>query len=193
MRRVRWLTFNDRPLYTRGIVAGLRQLGVEVPVIRLRTGPEPQNREIAQAIDGHRPDLVFTPGWAHDLVDPVALFSVLRRKGIPHVYWATEDPTFFHEVSLKFAPYSDLVFTTTVELVGRYVQLGIPTGVLLFGCNPEIHRPVPREPEFEYDVVLVANNYITGSHRHEVRQRTTEQMVMPLVKAGLDVKIWGLW
>ncbi len=190
---MRWLTFNHQPLYTLGIMAGLSRRRQDVRVVTL-TRPVASHREqITRAVDTYRPDVVFTPGWSHDLVDPTALFWVLKRKGVPHVYWATEDPTFFYDVSLKFAPYSDLVLTTTCEYVDRYSRMGVPAGLLLFACNPELHHPLPPSPALAHEAVLVANNYFHNPELHPTRLATTRQMLLPLVAAGLDVKVFGLW
>lgn len=190
---MRWLTFNYRPEYRYGILAGLRQVGEEVLVAPLRSQGERQAQKMTRIIEAYRPDIVFHAGWAHDVVDPAILFEVLEGYGLPHVYWATEDPTFHREVSFQFAPHSQLVLTTTEELLFNYQRIPVPTALMLFGCNPDFHRPGPVDPWLYRQVVLVANNYLAFGHHHPARLETTERMLLPLLDAGVDVNIWGLW
>lgn len=78
---------------------------------------------------------------------------------MPHFYWATEDPLFFEEVSLLFAPHCDYVFTLAEECNLLYKKIGIPSSTLTFACNPDIFRPMPPKKEYSYDLVLAASNY----------------------------------
>lgn len=190
---LRWLSFNYRPEYRHGILSGLRQIGEEVLIAPLRSQGERQVHRMRQVIASYRPHLVFTAGWAHDVVDPPLMFEVLRTFGIPHIYWATEDPTFHREVSLQFAPYSQLVLTTAQEMLLSYESMGITAGVMLFGCNPLFHRPYPVDTWLQRQVVLVANNYLAFGHHHPTREETTRRMLLPLLDTDLDLLIWGLW
>lgn len=90
-----------------------------------------------------------------------------------------------------FAPYSNYVFTTASECVGMYHQMGIPSSTLMFGCNPKMfHRCTPK-PEFQHDIILIANNYDWFSEDKTFRRKAIQDIVAPLVDGGYDIKIYG--
>ncbi|MGE5598971.1 MAG: DUF3880 domain-containing protein, partial [Bacteroidota bacterium] len=160
---MRALFTNEAPLIKYGLAEGFRRTGHAVKVIqgeeeRLWGQPvEEQIRRLARAIDAFRPDFLFTEG--HPGFEPNAVCGVAKRKGLPHLYWAIEDPVSTDYLSMRYAPHVDYVFTTTAECVPRYRALGKRAEVLLFGCNPEFHRYTGPVPEWRHDLVLVASNY----------------------------------
>ncbi|MGE5552920.1 MAG: glycosyltransferase [Betaproteobacteria bacterium] len=180
---------------TQGLLRGLERQGHEVFNIPLEQYPRSaQGWHLERAIRTCRPHLMLTPGWSIDHFDLDQYHDTLRRTGLFHVYWATEDPTFHDEVSLQFVPHSDYVFTTTAECLPRYAALGKPASLLLFGCNPEIHRKVWPDPAYKHDVVLVANNYLNFSaKKSECRNRALRTVLLPLIEAGFDVRVYGVY
>jgi spore maturation protein CgeB len=188
---LRILFTNEAPLIKYGLAEGFRQQGCQVKVIqgekeRLWGGYSirEQKRRLLTAIRDFRPDLVFTEGAPGFNVSTVC--QTIKNLSLPHFYWAIEDPVSTDYLSMAFAPWADYIFTTTAECVGRYEALGKGSEVLLFACNPEFHRYTGPKPEYSYDIILVASNY---SSRYD----ETNWFVMPLVKAGHLMKIWGIW
>ncbi|MGE5552913.1 MAG: glycosyltransferase [Betaproteobacteria bacterium] len=190
---MRILYVNDTMYYVvHGLLRGLERQGHEVRIVPLRLYSKlDQWWTLISEIQDFRPDLVFTPGWSIGQFDVDQYNQAIRDLRVFHVYWATEDPVFYEECSLRFAPSSDYVFTTTEELLPRYAELGKPSSLLLFGFNPEIHRPVPPSPDFGHDIILVANNYHWFSPEIECRRRAVRTVLMPVVENGFDVKVYG--
>lgn len=187
----------DHPLFTQGLMAGLEQYGHEV--LNVYPGGLPdQGTFMAQKIDEIKPDLIMTIGVAHHMFDTESLWPVLAQKGIPHVYWAVEDPPFFEDWSMYHAKHADLVLTVAEECLPRYRERGIKADTLEFGCNPRIHRKVlPPNPDLQHDIILITHNYVRShfdpnpATRFPFRERCNQELVLPLVRAGYDFKIWG--
>ncbi|MHB1420563.1 MAG: CgeB family protein [Bacillota bacterium] len=192
----RILTLHDQPLYTNGILAGLQELGYIVRVEDLMPHHQEMHSSIIhQLIDDFKPDLVFNPGWCHDRINLEAMFEILKSKGIPHVYWASEDPTFHRQVSLPIANKSIFTFTTTEEYLPRYRRRGLKAELLQFGCNPSLHKKWPLDNRYVHDIVLVAHNYVFKEYSTWLpfRLRSNQVMVTPLVEQEYDLRVWGLW
>ncbi len=196
MNKKRILTFHEHPIYTTGILAGLQEAGHEVKIKNLKNCPQEEHRKLMNhEINEFKPDFIFNPGWCHDRINLEAMFELLKAKGIPHIYWATEDPTFFDLATLPLARQSAFVFTTTIEYLSRYRELGINSNYLQFGFNPAFHKPWPAQPEYSADIILVANNYVMKGYTNWLpfRLESTKTIVEPLVNGNYDLKIWGLW
>jgi spore maturation protein CgeB len=180
---------NDAPLIKYGLAAGFQQAG---HMVKIMSGPEQlwgqtneaQEQRLSRAISDFKPDFIFTEG--HPQIAPKVVGGVAKQHGVPHLYWAIEDPVCTDLTMMTYAPEADYIFTTTVECVARYQSLQKKVEVLLFGCNPEFHRNVGVRPEYRHDIVLVASNY---SSRYDAAQ----WLVLPLAAAGFDLRIWGLW
>ena len=196
MDKKRILTLHEHPIYTTGILAGLHEIGHVVKIKNLKKYPQKEHRKIINnEIDKFKPDFVFNPGWCHDRINLDAMFEVLKERGIPHIYWATEDPTFFDLATLPLAKQSAFVFTTTIEYLARYQELGINSNYLQFGFNPAFHKPWPVRTEYKADIILVANNYVLKEFTDWLpfRLESTKTIVVPLVNGNYNIKIWGLW
>lgn len=187
---MRVLFSNESPLIRFGLAAGFIQSGHEVKVIqgeseRMWGQPvEEQLKRFNRAIEKFRPDFIFTEG--HPGFDIKTICEAAIRHGIPHLYWAIEDPVSTEYLSMHYARYVDYIFTTTVECIPRYQAIGKKAELLLFGCNPEFHHRTDPKQEYQHDIVLVATNY---SSRYD----KTEWFLLPLIERGYDIKVWGLW
>lgn len=190
---MRVLTVNERTYYVNlGILAAMRDHGYSVEVLPLGDYPRDQQRRVLESrLREFRPDYVLTPGWSVGIFDTEIFLSVMDSSVHTHVYWATEDPLFFSDVSMVFAPHSDYVFTTTEECVERYRAMGLRSSTLLFGCNPRLFRPVPPKPQYQHDIVLVANNYTWFDEDRNFRAKAINNVVRPLVERGYDISLWG--
>lgn len=181
---------NEAPLIRYGLAPGFVQANHMAKVIQGEAErlwgqpPEVQIQRLAWAIEEFRPDFLFTEG--HPGFDPKSVCETAIRMGVPHVYWAIEDPVSTSHLSMQYAPHVDYIFTTTAECVPIYEALGKKAEVLLFGCNPDFHHFRGVHHRSGHDIVLVASNY---SSRYD----QAHWFVMPLVKSGWDIKIWGHW
>lgn len=144
------------PLHEYGIIWGFRQAGCEVLIL---DGSPVTRRMLTAAVEDFRPDLLFSYGWWHGRLLPEDLGWVCSRYHLPHVYWASDDPTHHHTTSLPMARIACLIPTTTEELCSAYRIMGKKTFYLQFACNPEIHRRLRLPGSDRFDVVLIATNY----------------------------------
>lgn len=187
------LSLNEGTYYvTLGLMEAMKERGYETSILPLLgLDPDSQRYLLLRYLKSFKPNWLLTPGWSVGYFDVNTVATVMEQYMIPQVYWATEDPLFFDNVSMKFAPRCDYVFTTAEECVSRYQQLGKPSSTLLFGCNPQIFRPVDPVPEFQHDIVLVANNYTWFDPANDHRRQAIRDVVMPLCESGYDIRIWG--
>lgn len=173
---------NNSPLIKYGLAPGLVDIGHEASVIGLWQIPaDRQAAYLQRCIDKVKPDVLFTEGFPG--LDWNAVREARHASGIPHVYWAIEDPV-QHTMSLEIAAFSDLVCTTTVECLPSYAQRGHRAELMLFACNPHMHRRVAADLARSHDIVLVATNY-----RNRAEQ--VRRIVLPLIADGYDVRVWG--
>ncbi len=186
---MRVLFTNEAPLIKYGLAEGFRQKGCQVRVIqgekeRLWGGlsPQEQKKRLLAIIGEFKPDFIFTEGYPG--FDVPTVCHTIRDLNIPHLYWAIEDPVSTDHISMAFAPSVDFIFTTAVECVPCYEALSKGSEVLLFGCNPDFHHYTGPREDHKCDLVLVASNYSS-------RYQETSWFIMPLVKKGFSIKIWG--
>ncbi|WP_300299972.1 CgeB family protein [Anaerosolibacter sp.] len=175
-----------------GLFEAMRDKGYELKILPLGKYPKSDQKRILKSmLQEFKPDYVFTPGWSQGIFETDMFIKMIKKYKIPHVYWAAEDPIFFDEVSMIFAPHCDYVFTTSIEFKKKYNALGKDTSTLLFGCNPKIFRKTPVKLEYQHDIVLVANNYDWFSEDNSFRRKAIRNIVAPLVRGGYDIKIFG--
>ncbi len=187
------LCLNERTDYiSKGLLAVMEQMGDKVTIFPLSRVPwnhqERALKELLRKSDFH---FVFTPGWSIGVFNVGAFFRALRQTKTYHVYWATEDPIFFEEVSMVFAPESDFIFTTAQEMQARYQSMGIPSDTLMFGANPRFHYPTTPVPKYCHDIILVANNYPWFPAEKGFRNHGIRTILLPLIEKGYDVRVYG--
>lgn len=161
---------------------------------------------ISKIIDEAKPDLILTIG-RHELhVDFNVLAEICRKKGIFHVYWATEDRTYHQKYSLKTAGKCDYVFTIAEECIPNYRILGKPSSLLRYGCDPGMHKKMLPVDSFRTDITIAAsyhslidsdfvrNNVLGQENDGEIdfRKHCIEQIIHPLVERNYNLTIWGV-
>jgi spore maturation protein CgeB len=184
----RILFFAHDSKYTLGLPQGFSELNCPIYVLR-----DLNKHAIEKAVDQFRPDLLITTGWAYrrhkrkyidELVEKSAKYNVKR------LYWATEDPRWTQECSLKcieiYKP--DAVLTIHPKSVEIYQSMGIAAGYLDFGCSPEFNRYEPSSRKYTYDVALVGNG---GKAWKSYRRDSVQILLRPLIERGYDLAIWG--
>jgi spore maturation protein CgeB len=184
----RVLFFSHDSKYTLGLPQGFRELNCPVFVLR-----DLSRSSIKEAVDHFRPDLMITTGWAYrrhkrEHVDELVKRAVKHK--VKHVYWATEDPRWTVECSIKcieiYKP--DAVMTIHPDSLNKYRELGLPAEHLDFGCNPYFNKSEPPSSKYDYDVALVGNG---GKAWQSYRKDSVQILLKPLVEKGYDVAIWG--
>lgn len=190
---MRVLSVNQLLYYiNEGLLAAMKDKGYEVKILPLGDYSKDKQKAVLEAtLIEFKPDYVFTAGWSIGIFDTDLFINTIKKFKIPHIYWAAEDPIFFDEVSMAFAPHCDYIFTTSMECKNKYKKLGKDTSTLLFGCNPKIFRKTESKPEYQHDIVLVANNYDWFSKDKNFRREAIHNIVEPLVSIGYDIKIFG--
>ncbi len=109
------------------------------------------------------------------------LIEALRRKKIPIVFWNKEDPLHYERFS-PFAIKSDLIFTSDIDSIPRYMAAGFEGKIkcLPFPVQPKIHRSYyQKDPSKK---VFFAGRY---TDQHAERNRAYETFLKPAIQTGL--------
>lgn len=173
-------------MITHGLGTALTELGETVKIIDAGYLSHQDPDFLERTITSFGPDYVCSQGGWGGLGK--IIFPVLRRKGIPHIFWASEDPLFFDTLSLPMAKNSQYVFTTAAECIDKYRSYGITAHLMLFACTPSFHHRVEPDPRFNHDCIFVGNNYSQFS----ARLNGMEIILKPLIEKGFDLRVYGL-
>ncbi|NLV16763.1 MAG: glycosyltransferase [Syntrophomonadaceae bacterium] len=183
---MKFLFTDTNPMITHGLARTLLELGKEVQIIDLGAALSQSPDYLGQCLDSFHPDLVFSQGgWGRF---GKHVFSDLRRRRIPHVFWGSEDPLYFDSLSLPMASNSKLVFTTAAECIPKYQARGIKAHLMMFACTPSFHHQVHPDPGLSHDCIFIGNNY----GQFSARFKGMEIILKPLMAQGADLKIYGL-
>lgn len=166
---MRILFVNTAPIIIRGLGPAFLDKGEQVKYINLDLGDS-----LEKAIDEFQPDLVFNDGGINRMEK---LFPLLSEKGIPHVYWAIEDPSSY-QLSVPYALKSSLVLTPCRESIAEYAKLGIKAHLMMFACHPAFHCRTRPQSSYHHDLVFVGNNY----DYHPARREGVESVLRPALK-----------
>ena len=191
MKNIRILLLNPAPsLIKYGMRWGFEQNGV---FVHLLDGEEAvynkprdeQLRIIERKIKEYEINYIFCEGYSNMPVNDISILC--RKNKVRFDWWAIEDPVTPHIgeyiASNKLA---DFIWTTTVEFIDKYKSFGVNSDLLLFGCNPDFHKPVVSENRFKHDLSLVASNY---SNRFD----KTKEFFFPLIDNKFDIMFYGHW
>jgi len=176
---VRVFFTNTAPIIKYGIGQAFADLGHDICLANVAMDEGWQ-----EALDRFEPDLVFTDaGWgiAHKLL------PVLKKKHLPHIYWAIEDPPYLESLSMAYARQADAVFTTCRESISTYRQKGIYAELLMFACHPSYHRRVEPDHHFNHDIAFVGNNYF----EFPARLWGAQTLLRPLLDSEHNIRIYG--
>jgi len=85
----------------------------------------------------------YTSNGPNKMDDLIKVIAHCRKKGIPTVFWAKEDPVHYK----RFGPTAklfDYVYTTDANIMKAYkADFGIDAEPLSFFCQPRVHNPSP--------------------------------------------------
>jgi len=186
VRKLRFLFTDTNPMITYGLGRTLAEMGEEVKIIDAGALYRQDPALLDQAIATFSPDFVCSQGGWGGLGNMI--FPILAQRGIPHVFWASEDPIFISDLSLPMALKSRFVFTTAEECIPQYQARGIKAHLMMFACTPSFHHQVEPDPRFHHDLIFIGNNY----SQFPVRLRGMQTILKPIIDHGFDLKIYGL-
>lgn len=189
---MRVLFLESHPMWIHGLPNGFRDAGHKVKI----SGPLTRTN-IPKLIAGFRPHLIVTLGWTfeHKKNKRAWIREAVKKSGIPHIYWATEDPTHTESFTLPYlrGTRPDFVFTICRSRVADYRKLGIRAAHLDFGYHPKVHRRVPVVGKYRCNIGVVANAYPQVLRRfpNHFRKQSLQQLLRPLVRGNVRVDLWG--
>ncbi len=226
------VTFCDYPVYM-CFYKALSDIGNHVIILDLNRIPkESQYAHISKFLDEEKPDIVLTVGRPEihglsledlniihirydapvvgkpkietDGLSLEALRDLCKKKGIFHVYWATEDRSYHQKYSMKIAHNFDFIFTPSQECIKNYNAIGKPAGVLRYGCDPALHRNVRPQKAYLSDIAIAATYHQGFNHdfvrnvinvqendEENLRKKSIETIIYPLIEKGYTISIWG--
>jgi SAM-dependent methyltransferase len=127
----------------------------------------------------------FTSNGPNRTDDLLKVIGYCRKKDIPTVFWAKEDPIHFS----RFGPTAklfDYVYTTDANMVPEYRKAyGIDAEPLSFFCQPRIHNPVPW-------IIRNDKTAFAGSYYSDKIERCEDfhTIIQGLAEAGVDYDIY---
>jgi spore maturation protein CgeB len=190
---MRILFLESHPMWTLGLPNGFRDLGFHVKI----SGPL-TDRNICFKIKEFQPDLIFTIGWTPDnetAEKQILIGNSVKMSGVPHVYWATEDPgyTAIFTLPLIMRVKPDFVFTICPSKVEYYESLGISAAHLDFGFHSSIHCPTARYEQYQGTIALVANGYpkLYEKNPDLFRFTSLHTLIDPLQENNFRVEFYG--
>lgn len=175
------LFLNWAPIVRFGMGPGFQQLGHEVAFLE----PSEDHAEgLRNRIASEKPDYLFTEGGVGR---EDTLLPVIEQSGIPHIYWAIEDPVAYN-LSLAYGKKSILTLTTHREWLAEiYEPNGVEAINVPFACNPEFHKPGRVNSALSHPVVFVGNNY----DAHPNRKKGHVMMLDPFLQNGCELAVYG--
>ena len=137
------------------------------------------NRRLRHAIDEFRPDLLFTIYGLHISAQTL---SFARKRGIVRACWWINDP-FQSQPGFDRAAEYDVYFSNS-SVCARQVEeaLGVRSHFLPTACEPTVHRASSPDPAKACDVCFAGD-----------WSPARQQLIERLVKAGLNLRLYGPW
>lgn len=189
---MRMLFLESHPMWIFGLPNGFRDIGCEVMV----SGPLTEEN-IPKMMSSFKPHLIITMGWTSEnvrqKVDWIRRNVKLYR--IPHVYWATEDPThtFTFTLPLIKRMQPDFVFTICKARIDYYRKLGIKCAHMDFGFHRSKNHHTPPVDKYKCQIAVIANGYpnILKLYPNHYRIQSLNDLISPLVKEDIRIDFWG--
>ncbi|MBB3114458.1 spore maturation protein CgeB [Paenibacillus phyllosphaerae] len=189
---MRVLFLESHPMWIHGLPNGFREAGHHVRI----SGPVTE-KSLLHHLQDFKPQLIISLGWTpeHRRNKRQLVRKYVAGSGIPHVFWATEDPT-HHETFSR--PYvrtvqPNFVFTICRAKVEAYRKMGIPSAHMDFGYHDSVHRREKSSPQYQSDISMVANGYskILQKYPQHYRIQSLQHLVRPLVEDWTRIEIYG--
>jgi spore maturation protein CgeB len=143
---------------------------------------EYQLKKIEEKIIEQKTNILFCEGYGGLPIKGVS--ELCKKYGIQYHYWDIESPV-TPLIALNMLPYCDFVWSTCIEYVYEFRDMGYKSDLLLFGCNNDFHQPLAAEDRFKHDLSIVGSNYSN-------RYNKVKDFIMPLFDK-FDIKAYGYW
>lgn len=189
---MRILFLESNPMWIHGLPNGFIDAGHTVRI----SGPLTKDN-IPDMIFEFQPDLIITMGWTNELVGEKVnwIRKYIKTHKIPHVYWATEDPTHTFSFSLPYIQQvqPDFIFTICRSRVNYYKRLGLRAAHLDFGFHPLVHHFTQPQDEYRHSIAVVANAYPKNLSQYpdHYRIKSLRTLIYPLLKANIRIDFYG--
>lgn len=189
---MRVLFLEKNPVWLNGLPYGFRDAGHEIAA----SGPLTKHY-LPRVIEKFGPDLIFTVGWGteHTKIKQDWIRHYVKSLGVPHAYWATEDPHFTRQFTLPLLMrmQPDFVFTLSVDMVNLYRELGLKAAHLDFGFHPAVHRLIEPQENYRASLAVVANAYpdVLEEYPGHYRYQSLQDLIVPLLDGGHRIDFWG--
>lgn len=190
---MRILFLESHPMWIHGLPNGFRDAGHEVDI----SGPL-DHLDLHKHISEFNPDLIITMGWGPEnasIQKQKKIYENTINVNVPHVYWATEDPTSTEIFTIPYISrtHPNFVFTICRERVSYYRSLGIPSEHLDFGYHPTVHRPLELDSQYYSPVSIVANGYPKklSYFPNHFRHQSMKNLITPLLENNIQIYFYG--
>ncbi|MCJ8008852.1 glycosyltransferase [Lederbergia wuyishanensis] len=190
---MRILFLETHPMWIHGLPNGFKDLGHSIKLVN------PNDEALLlSAIKQFQPNLIITIGWtdANDTLEKQSKIGhYTQSSGIPHIYWATEDPGYTESFTLPLIERAkpDMVFTICKEKLPFYQALGIEAGYMDFGYHSSTHFPVKPVRHYKSHAALVANGYpqLYEKMPDHLRFTSLVSLVDPILERKLSIFFYG--
>ncbi|KFM99419.1 LysM peptidoglycan-binding domain-containing protein [Bacillus clarus] len=190
---MRVLFLESHPMWIYGLPNGFRDAGHEVKV-----SGSLGEIDLCELIVEFSPDLIITMGWGPENSSKEKqklIFESTTKFNIPHVYWATEDPTSTEIFTIPYIERTkpDFVFTICRDRIDYYKKRGIPADYLDFGYHPVVHHPVKADSNYYAPLAIVANGYPKklSYFPNHFRHQSLKTLITPLIKNNIQIDFYG--
>jgi len=144
---------------------------------------EYQLQKIEEKIKGQKTNLIFCEGYSN--MPTTEIRRLCKKYNIQFHWWDIESPV-TPRIALSNLKNTDFMWSTCIEYINQFKNMGYKSDLLLFGCNPEFHGYRQPEKRFQHDISLVGTNYSN-------RFNKVKEFILPLLDNGFDLMIYGLW
>lgn len=190
---MRVLFLDNNSMWIHGLPNGFKDAGYEVVISGVLT-----KERISSIISTFCPQIIFSIGYTseHTPQKQKWIYEYVHKSGIPHIYWATEDPGYTATCSLPFIQNTrpDFVFTICASRVGFYKSLGIKASHLDFGYHESVHSPIQPVEDYKYPIAVVANAYpklFEQIPNHYRLKYSINNLIKPLLENGFPINFYG--
>jgi spore maturation protein CgeB len=189
---MRVLFLDKSPIWINGLTYGFRDAGHDI----MASGPITK-QNITKIIKKFAPDLIVIIGWGPEQSPKKQewIRESAQSAGIPHIYWATEDPHFTEIFTLPLILRMQPVFVFTISrrIVDFYKKLGIRAAHLDFGYHPAIHRRIEPQNCYRSAIAVVANAYpnVLSKWPSHYRNQSLQTLIKPLIQKNIRIDFWG--
>lgn len=173
---------NPSPMIKYGMQKGFEKNGWETARIEIAE----QNVDgLSKKIESFRPDYLFTEGGVGM---QKFIFPVLQKYGIPHIYWAVEDPVGNGKMAMEWASHSIISLTPDIEMLENYKANGHKAICIPFATDPDYYHKYPEDKHFaSLDAVHIGNNYDVFPDR----RKAYGYIIQPFIDLGKAIEVYG--